>query len=348
MKSGIIGARRAGKSTVFHALTGIAPAPGLSDARNRAQLGQIKVADERLDFLESVYGSKKKVPVELTLFDFAANPKEHKPEAALDPTLLPLVRDMDALLMVVAEFGGERPALADAAATLDGELVFSDFDQLERRVERLRKEKGPIEFERATLQRCMTWLEHGKPLRTLDMTAQELAQLSSFALISRKPALVVVNCEADRATAPIAETDEAALQARGLEAFRLAAAFEAELWELDPAGHQELLRDAGLEAPARERLVRALYRHLGLVTFYTAGEPEAHAWPLRRGATALEAAARIHSDIARGFIRAEVISFEDFARLRSEARVREAGKLRLEGRDSVINDGDIIHVRFKV
>ena len=171
---------------------------------------------------------------------------------------------------------------------------------------------------------------------------------ASFGLLSRKPALVVVNCDADRAgAAPAAGAVEAAA-AHGMELFGLAAAFEAELWELDAEGQREMLSATGLSAPARDRLVTALYRALGLITFYTAGEPEAHAWPLARGASALEAAARIHSDIARGFIRAEIVSYEDFAALRSDAKVREAGKLRLEGREYVIRDGDIIHVRFKV
>ena len=138
------------------------------------------------------------------------------------------------------------------------------------------------------------------------------------------------------------------LNERGLDSFRLAAAFEAELWELDNEGRRELLAAAGIDAPARDRLVTALFRRLGLITFYTAGEPEAHAWQLRKGASALEAADRIHSDIARGFIRAEVVSYEDFAELGSDARVKQAGKLRLEGRDYAIRDGDIIHVRFKV
>ena len=129
---------------------------------------------------------------------------------------------------------------------------------------------------------------------------------------------------------------------------RRAAAFESELWELDEAGQTEMLKEAGLDAPARDRLITALYRHLGLITFYTAGEPEAHAWSLRRGSSALDAAGVIHTDIARGFIRAEVVSYEDFAALKSDAKVKEAGKLRLEGRDYVMRDGDIIHIRFKI
>lgn len=348
MKTGIIGARGVGKSTVFHALTGLAPLPGQADAKNRARFGQIKVADPRLDLLEATYGSKKKVPVELTVLDFAPNPKEQKEGAALDPSLLPLIRDLDSLLIVVPDFSGCQTPVVPAVESVDGELIFADFDQAERRLERLKKEKGPVDFERGALEKCLKWLEEGRPLRLLDLTAQEMQAFSSFGFLSRKPAIAVINCDADRATAELSAADSAALKSRGVDVFRLAASFEAELWELDSAGQHELLHEAGLEAPARDRLIAALYRDLGLITFYTAGEPEAHAWSLRRGATALEAAARIHSDIARGFIRAEVVGYGDFAALRSDAKVKEAGKLRLEGRDYVMQDGDIIHVRFKI
>ena len=348
MKSGIIGARGAGKSTVFHALTGLAPIPGVAEGKNRGRPGQIKVFDARLDFLEATYGSKKKVPVELTVLDFAPNPKEQKEGAALDPSLLPLTRDLDALLIVVPQYSGNEKDLTESIEHIEAELVFADLDQAERRLERLKKEKNPSDFERAGLEKFVKWLGDGKPLRSLDMTAQELQTFSSFGFLSRKPALVVINCEMDRATADISEEEREAVKAHGFDVFRLAAAFESELWELDAAGQSEMLKDAGLDAPARDRLIAALYHHLGLMTFYTAGEPEAHAWSLARGATALDAAARIHSDIARGFIRAEVVSYEDFAALKSDAKVKEAGKLRLEGRDYIMRDGDIIHIRFKI
>ncbi len=347
MKTGIIGALGAGKSTVFHALTGLAPMPGAAEGKNRARPGQIKIADQRLDFLEAAYGSKKKVPVELTIIDFAQNPKEQKEGAALDPSLLPLVRDMDALLIVVPQFAGMERELTATLDTIEGELVFADFDQAERRLERIKKEKGS-DFERAALQKVTAWLEQGKPLRLLDLTAQELQTFSSFGFLSRKPALIAINCEMEQAAADVTDAERTAVHEHHLEVFRLAAAFEAELWELDEAGQKEMLAGTGLSAPARDRLIRALFDHLGLITFYTAGEPEAHAWPLRRGETALAAAGVIHSDIARGFIRAEVVSYEDFVPLKSDARVRDAGKLRLEGRDYVMRDGDMIHVRFKV
>jgi ribosome-binding ATPase len=347
LRTGIIGARGAGKSTVFHALTGLAPIPGTAEGKNRARPGQIKVADPRLDFLESAYGSKKKVPVELTIIDFAPNPKEQKEGAALDPSLLPLVRDMDALLIVIPQFAAMEKDLVATLESIEGELVFADFDQAERRLERLKKEKGS-DFERAALERVIAWLGEGKALRLLELTAQETQAFSSFGFLSRKPALVTVNCEIDRASAEVTTAERDAVHAHGLEVFRLAAAFESELWELDEGGRREMLKDAGLEAPARDRLIGALYQHLGLITFYTAGEPEAHAWSLRRGESALEAAAVIHTDIARGFIRAEVVSYEDFATHKSDAKVKEAGKLRLEGRDYVMRDGDMIHVRFKI
>jgi GTP-binding protein YchF len=347
LKTGIIGARGAGKSTVFHALTGLAPVPGTAEGKNRARPGQIKVADPRLDFLESAYGSKKKIPVELTILDFAPNPKEQKEGAALDPSLLPLVRDMDALLIVIPQFAGMEKDLVATLKSIEGELVFADFDQAERRLERLKKEKGS-DFERAALEKVIAWLGDGKALRLLELTAQETQAFSSFGFLSRKPALVTVNCEMDRASADITAAERDAVHSHGLEVFRLAAAFESELWELDESGQREMLKDAGLEAPARDRLIGALFKHLGLITFYTAGEPEAHAWSLRRGESALEAAAVIHTDIARGFIRAEVVSYEDFAIHKSDVKVKEAGKLRLEGRDYMMRDGDMIHVRFKV
>ncbi len=348
MKAGIIGRRGSGKSTVFHALTGMAPVEGQADQKNRARLGQIRIPDPRLDFLEATYGSRKKVQVELTVLDFAPNPKEQKAGAALDASLLPLMRELDALLIVIAEFGSASVELVPALENVEAELVFADFEQAERRLERLKKEKPSGDFERMALEKCMRHLESGAPLRMLEFTAQESQVLATFCFLSQKPAIVVINCDAEQAAAEVPAAARTAIASRGLDALRLAAAFEAELWQLSPEEQGELLSEAGLKAPARDRLIAALYAHLGLMTFYTAGEPEAHAWSLRRGATALEAAARIHSDIARGFIRAEVVSFEDFAVLRSDAKVKEAGKLRLEGKDYVMRDGDIIHIRFKV
>ena len=160
----------------------------------------------------------------------------------------------------------------------------------------------------------------------------------------------MINCDADRATAELPAARPSTPSPRTASSvFRLAAAFRGRAYgNSTPTAKSNCSRRPASIAPARDRLITALYDHLGLMTFYTAGEPEAHAWSLERGASALEAAGRIHTDIARGFIRAEVVSYEDFAELRSDAKVKEAGKLRLEGRDYVMRDGDIIHIRFKV
>src|SRR6266481_5961885 len=338
-----MGTRGSGKSTVFHALTGLKPLEGQGDSKNRGRPGQIRIPDPRNDFLERCYGSKKKVSVELTVMDFAPNPKDQKAGAALDPTLLPLLRDLDALLLVVPQFHGNSPDVADAVDKLESELVFADFEQIERRLERLKKEKGANDLEKVTLEKCLARLETGAPLRTLELSPQETAQISNFCFLSQQPALVVINCEQEHYADEVGANVREKLASRGLYLFKLPAVFEAELWELGESERAEMLREANLDAPARDRLVRALYDHLGLITFYTAGEPESHAWSLRKGASALEAAGRIHSDIAKGFIRAEVVSYEDFAELQSDAKVKAAGKLRLEGRDYVMQDGDIIH-----
>jgi ribosome-binding ATPase len=347
VKAAIIGPRGAGKTTVFHALTGLPPLAS-QQTKNRARPGQIKVPDARLDFLERVCESRKKIPVELTVIDFAPGQKEAKPGAVLDATLIPMMRELDAILIVIAsaEVGGME--LMPTLKGIEEELVFADFEQAERRLERIKKERTPDEVERGALQRSLAHLEHGSPLRTLELSAQEEKVLSHFCFLSQKPALAVINCTPEEAVHEVAAERAEAIQSRGLEIFPMAAAFEAELWDLDETARGELLRDAGLTASAADRLTAALFRRLGLMTFYTAGEPEAHAWALPAGSTALDAAAKIHSDIARGFIRAEVISYADFEQFGSEAKVKAAGRLRLEGKDYVMQDGDVIHIRFKV
>jgi GTP-binding protein YchF len=345
VKAGIIGPRGAGKSTVFHALTGLPP---LEQAKNRSRPGQIKVPDARLDFLEQACESKKKIPVELTVLDFAPGQKEAKPGAVLDATLIPMMRELDAVLIVIASPAVGGMDLLPSLKGIEEELVFADFEQAERRLERIKKDRAPDEVERAALQRALGHLEHGLPLRNLQLTPQEVKVLSHFCFLSQKPALVVINCAPEEAVHEVAGDQIEGIHARGLEIFRMAAAFEAELWELDETARGELLREAGLTASAGDRLTAALFRRLGLMTFYTAGEPEAHAWSLPAGSSALEAAAKIHSDIARGFIRAEVISYTDFERFGSEAKVKAAGRLRLEGKEYQMQDGDVIHIRFKV
>jgi GTP-binding protein YchF len=347
LKAGIIGPPHAGKSTVFRALTGLGAASPHGDQKGRARIGQIKVPDSRLDFLAALRESKKKIQTEINLLDFAPDPKEQATGTVLDASLLPLIRDLDTLLIVLPRFGSNSANLDRSIADVDAELVFADLDQVERRLKRLAKEGHHSDFEHSTLDKCLAHLSSGHPLRTLRLTAQELIAVSSFSFASQKPALAVVNYEAKSEGEEIVPAAKESAHAHGLEVFALDALLEAELWELEPPQQLDLLKAAGLEMSARARLIQALYRRLGLITFYTANPSEARAWLLPHGATALAAAACVHSDIARGFIRAEVISFADLERLGSDAKVRQAGRLRLESKEYVVQDGDIIHVRFK-
>jgi hypothetical protein len=345
MKVGLTGFPGSGKTMVFAALTGLRAAVG----ERKAQIGTIKVPDARIDALATIHNPKKVTYAEVTFVDFPA-PVNAIKKAVLDQEMVTALRDADALVQVVRGF----PDLAGAAATpLDDiqafstELALADLAQVEKKVERMKKEKGN-ERELALFVRLQQVLEEGKPLRTVGLTADEQNQLSGFAFLSLRPLLVVLNVpEGDVAKAVPADVASAAREA-GAEALVLSAAVEAEVAELEPADRDAFLADLGLTESARARFIRASYALLDLISFLTAGEDECRAWPVRRGSVARKAAGRIHSDIERGFIRAEVVAFDDFMQHKSEAKCREAGKLRLEGKDYVVQDGDIVHFRFAV
>ena len=345
MKVGLTGFPGSGKTTVFAALTGLRAAAG----ERRAQIGTIKVPDARVDRLTEIHKPKKTTYAEVTFVDFPP-PLQATRKAVVDQEMITALRDADALVQVVRGF----PDLAAASATpvddiqaFSTELALSDLAQVEKKVERLKKEKGG-ERELALFTRLQQILEEGKPLRTAGLGADEQTQLAGFAFLSLRPLLVVLNVpEADVAGAVPADVAAAATGV-GAEALVLSAVVEAEVAELDPGDRAAFLADLGLRETARDRFIRASYGLLDLVSFLTAGEDECRAWPIRRGTAARKAAGRIHSDIERGFIRAEVMAFDDFVALGSEAKCREAGKLRLEGKDYVVQDGDIVHFRFAV
>jgi GTP-binding protein YchF len=349
VKVGLTGFAGAGKTTVFSALTGLRPDAAEHRPQAGPQMGTIKVPDPRVDFLAAVYTPKKTTYAEVTFVDFPPS-RSAQARAVLDQEMVTALRDADALVEVVRGF----PDLAGAPATpledidaFDAELVLADLGQVEKRLERVKKEKGK-EREQALLQRLHEHLDGGSPLRLMTLAPEERAEIAGFAFLSVRPLLVVLNVAEGEVASPLPAAVAERARAAGGDAMALSAKVEAEVAELDPADRTAFLADLGLTESARDRFIRASYGLLDLISFLTAGEDECRAWPIRRGTVARKAAGRIHSDIERGFIRAEVMAYDDFVQHRSEAKCREAGKLRLEGKEYVVHDGDIVHVRFAV
>ena len=347
MKVGLVGFRGAGKTTIFNALTGLRAQVGGYGGATRPNLGVIKVPDARVLALAEIYDPKKATCAEISFVDVPGRAEER---AALDPGTLVQMRDVEALAQVVAAFPdatGTSPKPLAQLENFAAELILADLDIVERRLERLKKEKGK-EREQQLLERCHEHLAAEQPLRTCRLGPDEVSALGGFNLLSRMPLLVVLNVKESAIGQPVPADVAAWAAARGLEVVPVPGKTEMELAELDEADRAAFLRELGITEPAKNRFIRAAYALLDLISFLTAGEDECRAWPIRRGTTAVKAAGKVHSDIERGFIRAEAIPFEEFMRYKSEARCREAGKLRLEGKDYVVADGDIIHFRFNV
>jgi len=328
MKAGLVGYAQSGKTTLFNALTGLHKA-GFA-ARGQVNLGAIKVPDPRIDALSAIFKPRKTTYAEMRFVDV---PGPAGKGTGLDADALRALAEVDAFCLVLRGFPGPDGAPADPArelADFDAELVLHDLGVVERRLDRLRKEGGKGTGEYHELERVHGQLDQGAPLRTMAWSGAEEKELAHFAFLSRRPLLVVVNVAEAEAAAP------------------LDPAVEAEIAELDPAEQPAFLETLGLAEPARARFLHAAYRLLDLVSFFTVGEDEVRAWPIRRGDRAPRAAGRIHSDLERGFIRAEVTHYDDFIALGSEARARTEGKLRLEGKEYVVKDGDIMNIRFAV
>ncbi len=350
MKIGIIGPAASGKTTLFNALTGGAASTGGYGAA-RVNVGAARVADPRVDGLSAIFQPRKTTYAAVNFVD-AQGLGEADKGAEVIPQAL---EGADALLAVVRAFedaGVPHPKESvDPArdlADIRVDLILRDLAVVERRLERLEKlvrvKKDAAEAAEFALLGAMRGvLEEGRPLRTVELDEKSARLLKGFGFLSAKPLLVVVNVGEEQAAdaAAFAELD-------GERPVALAARLEEEIAQLPEGERAAFLADYALESPARDRVIRASFDLLDLCCFFTVGEDEVRAWPIRAGTIAHHAAGTIHSDLERGFIRAEVVSYEDFTAVGSLAAAREKGTLRLEGKGYVVRDGDIMHVRFNV
>jgi ribosome-binding ATPase len=362
MQVTIVGLPGAGKSTVFNALTGGHAEIGtFSGGRAAPNIGVVKVPDERVDRLAELFKPRKTIHADVTYVDVAL-PEGATREGTAAPEQLAQIRNADALVHVVRAFDDPaHPVPADAArdvAELEAEFTIADLGVIEKRLEKLRAggrhgsqaERDEAAREEEVLARLEPPLSEGTPLRDLDLTDDDERLLRGYRFLTQKPVLVLLNI--DEARLPEADALEAAWRERSAHAqtdvAALAGKIEAELAELPPEDARPFMEELGIAEPSRGRVIRLTYALLGLFSFFTAGPDECRAWTLRTGATALDAAGAIHSDLARGFIRAEVVSFEDLMACGSIAEARKRGLLRTEGRNYPVKAGEIVEILFNV
>ncbi|MBI2570597.1 MAG: redox-regulated ATPase YchF [Candidatus Schekmanbacteria bacterium] len=346
MKAVLAGAAGVGKSTLFNALTESTAKGG----RTGASVGTVLLPDRRIDQLVELYEPRKITPIEYQIVDPGMSTRASKGSG-----LPEIYREAGLLVLVIGAFAGPLADGTDEVVSelcgFDDDLILHDLAQVERRQERLVKEGKAKSREADILGRLRALLEDGRPARTADLSEEDWLPFASFVFLSRTPMLAVINIAESDVAAALPNAIRDAAGHRKIAVICLCAELEAELAELAELPAQEraeMAAGVGIEELAKSRFLTTAYRMLDRICFLTAGEDEVRAWPIRRGATALEAAGKIHSDIQRGFIRAEVTSVEDLLAHGDEAGCRKAGVLRLEGKEYVVKDGDVINFRFAV
>ncbi len=366
LRAALIGFRSSGKTTLFDLMTRSKDSARAAHGRSEASIGISKVPDERLERLNVMFNPRKRVPATVEFADLAAMGGTEGAKALVD---VAAYKNADALVHVIRAF--DDPALPHPAGSIDpardaqameDELILADLGVAERRLERLVKDlkkarSAELERERDVVTTVKAALEDGKPLRALDLQGDDLKRLRGFQFLSAKPLLVVVNVDesrlADGGEGTTRLTNEAEraglgpfLARAGTAAAAVCAKIELEIAQLEAADAAAFLADLGLTESGLDRVIRASYDLLGYISFFTVGEDENRAWSIPRGTSAQLAAGEIHSDIARGFIRAEVVAYQALIGRGSMAACRDHGEVRLEGKEYVVQDGDIINFRF--
>ncbi len=360
-KCGIVGLPNVGKSTLFNALTQTAAA----EAANypfctiEPNVGEVGVPDERLDELARIASSKQIIPTRLTFVDIAGLVRGASKGEGLGNQFLGHIREVDAIAYVLRCFedgdivhvAGKIDPLADAEV-VETELMLSDMESLEKRKHAAdKKARGgdkEAKLQLVLIDKALALLTEGKPARHVELTPEEIPAFRALQLLTSKPVLYVCNVDEASAAKGNAFTAkvEAFAKAEGAGCVIISAKIEAELSGLDADERKAFLGEMGLEEPGLNRLIREGYKLLGLVTYFTVGPKEARAWTITDGTKAPKAAGVIHTDFEKGFIRAETIAYEDYVALKGEVGCKDAGKMRLEGKEYVVKDGDVMHFRF--
>jgi len=354
MKIGLIGLPLTGKTTVFNLLTGRSEETAGYSGKAETHLARIDVPDTRMDFLSRLFNPKKTTYGDIEFADLVGH--SFSGGTGFSSAALGELKNLDALVHVLRLFEDES-VLRDGSShgpigdleSMEQELILTDLLIVERRIEKLGKDiaRGRKELiaERQLMEKLQKALEAERPLRDLDLRPDEEALLRSYQLISRIPMIILANGDEDHEEP---EDLKSLCERRGLAHIAMDARTEWEISQLEEDERREFLADLGVSEPARDRFIRLCYAHLDLISFFTVGEDEVRAWTLRRGEPALRAAGKIHSDLERGFIRAETIGYDRFRELKSMAEARKQGALRLEGKEYLVRDGDILNIRFNV